>query len=148
MKVILLKTVKGLGNEGDVVEAKDGYATNYLLPKKIAIRANEENMASLEEQLRQQEAERAAEKEAAQAAHDKLDSQTVVLKVKAGTGERLFGSVTAKEIADVINATYGLNIDKRKIDLKENIKEKGLKELQIKLHPEVTATLTVDVQAI
>jgi large subunit ribosomal protein L9 len=148
MKVILLQNVKGLGKQGDVVNAKDGYATNYLFPKKLAVKANEENMNILAEQIKLKEEQKQQEKQNATALYNKINNQAFELKVKAGSGKRLFGSVTSKEIAEEISRVCGIEIDKRKIELGENIKEQGEKEINIKLHPELTAKVKIIVSAL
>jgi large subunit ribosomal protein L9 len=148
MKVILLQNVKGLGKQGDIVNAKDGYATNYLFPKKLAVKANEENMNILAEQLKQKEEQKQQEKQAAIEIYNKINNQSFELKVKAGSGKRLFGSVTSKEIAEEISRICNTEIDKRKIELSENIKEQGEKEVRIKLHPELIATVKIIISAL
>lgn len=148
MKVILLQNVKGLGKQGDVVNAKDGYATNYLFPKNLAIKANEDNMNMLAAQIKLKEEQKQQEKQNALDLYNKINNQSFELKVKAGSGKRLFGSVTSKEIAEEISKVCNIEIDKRKIELSENIKEQGEKEITIKLHPEVTATVKIIVSAL
>lgn len=147
MKVILLQNIKGLGKEGDVVNAKDGYATNFLFPKKLAIKASDENMNLLKEQIKQQEEQKLLEKQSAQDLYNKIHNKTFELKAKAGSGSRLFGSVTSKEIAEEISNVCNVNIDKRKIELEENIKEQGEREILIKLHPDITAKVIINVTA-
>lgn len=148
MKVILLQNVKGLGKQGDVVNAKDGYATNYLFPKNLAIKANEDNMNMLANQIKLKEEQKQQEKQNALDLYNKINNQSFELKVKAGSGKRLFGSVTSKEIAEEISKVCNIEIDKRKIELSENIKEQGEKEITIKLHPEVTAKVKIIVSAL
>jgi large subunit ribosomal protein L9 len=148
LKVILLQNVKGLGKQGDVVNAKDGYATNYLFPKNLAIKANEDNMNMLAAQIKLKEEQKQQEKQNALDLYNKINNQSFELKVKAGSGKRLFGSVTSKEIAEEISKVCNIEIDKRKIELSENIKEQGEKEITIKLHPEVTATVKIIVSAL
>lgn len=147
MKVILLQTVKGLGKEGDIVNAKDGYATNFLFPKKLAVKASDENMNLHNEQIKQKEEQKLLEKQSAQDLYNKIHDKTFQLKAKAGSGKRLFGSVTSKEIADEISKVCNVSIDKRKIELDENIKEQGEKEILIKLHPDITAKVIINVTA-
>jgi len=147
VKVILLQNVKSLGKEGEIVNAKDGYATNFLFPKKLAIKASEENMNLLKDQIKQKEDQKILEKQTAQDLYNKIHNKTFELKAKAGSGKRLFGSVTSKEIADEISKVCNVNIDKRKIELDENIKEQGEKEILIKLHPDVTAKVIINVIA-
>ncbi len=148
MKVILLQDVKGLGREGEVVNAKDGYATNFLFPKQLAVKANEENMAVLEEKAEERRIQKEKEKQAAQDIYEQINGKSFELKVKAGSGERLFGSVTSKEIAEEIGRQCGIEIDKRKIELSENIKEKGEKQISIKLHADITATVKIIISAL
>ncbi len=148
MKVILLENIKGLGREGDVVDAKDGYANNFLLPKQLAVRATEENMAILEEKAEERRIQKEKEKQDAQAVFEQIHGKSFELKVKTGSGDRLFGSVTAKEIAEEIGKQCNIEIDKRKIELSENIKEKGEKEISIKLHPDITATVKIIISAL
>lgn len=147
MKVILLQTVKGLGKEGEIVNAKDGYATNFLFPKKLAVKASDENMNLHKEQIKQKEEQKLLEKQSAQELYNQIHNKTFQLKAKAGSGKRLFGSVTSKEIADEISKVCNITIDKRKIELDENIKEQGEKEITIKLHPEITAKVIINVTA-
>lgn len=147
MKVILLQTVKGLGKEGDIVNAKDGYATNFLFPKKLAVKASDENMNLHNEQIKQKEEQKLLEKQSAQDLYNKIHNKTFELKAKAGSGKRLFGSVTSKEIADEISKACNVIIDKRKIELEDNIKEQGEKEILIKLHPDITAKVIINVTA-
>ncbi|MEL7571044.1 MAG: 50S ribosomal protein L9 [Eubacteriaceae bacterium] len=147
MKVILLQTVKGLGKEGEIVNAKDGYATNFLFPKKLAVKASDENMNLHNEQIKQKEEQKLLEKQSAQDLYNKIHNKTFELKAKAGSGKRLFGSVTSKEIADEISKACNVIIDKRKIELDDNIKEQGEKEILIKLHPDITAKVIINVTA-
>jgi len=147
MKVILLQTVKGLGKEGEIVNAKDGYATNFLFPKKLAVKASDENMNLHNEQIKQKEEQKLLEKQSAQDLYNKIHNKTFELKAKAGSGKRLFGSVTSKEIADEISKACNIIIDKRKIELDDNIKEQGEKEILIKLHPDITAKVIINVTA-
>lgn len=146
MKVILLQDVKGLGKKGDVVNAKDGYARNFLFPKNLAKEATEGNMKVLEEQktakkLRQQE-ELAKAKELAA----KISELTVELKGKSGDNGKLFGSITTKDISEALKKQHNISIDKRKIDIEGgNIKTIGVTNVEIKVYPNVTAELKVKV---
>lgn len=146
MKVILLKDVKGLGKEGDLVNSKDGYARNFLFPKNIAIEATPANLKKWEEKNAQDEAKRKAEEEAALELKKKINALTVKIKAKGGTGGRLFGSITSQDIADELKKQHKIDVDKRKIDLKENIKATGIAEVEVKLYPEISAKLKVDVE--
>ncbi|MDO5301779.1 MAG: 50S ribosomal protein L9 [Tissierellia bacterium] len=147
MKIILLKDVEKMGKAGDLVDAKAGYARNYLFPRKMAVEANEENMKSWKEQKAQEEANEAARLEEAQELQTLLESKEVTLKAKGGEGGRLFGAITNQDIAKAIEAQMGKKLDKKKIDLSENIKTTGSRTVVVKLHPEVVAQLKVSVEA-
>src|SRR5699024_8406429 len=122
MKVILLKDVKGLGKKGDLVNAKDGYARNYLLPKEIAIEATEGNLKTLKEKKKIEKKKREEEYNKALELKKKLDETSVVIKGKAGEGGKLFGSITSKDISAALKKQHNVKIDKRKIALDDNIK--------------------------
>ena len=145
MKVILLKDVKGLGKAGDLVNSKDGYARNYLFPKNLAIEATEVNLKKLDEKKSQEAAKIAAEQKEAQELKAKLEKLTVEIKAKGGTGGRLFGSITSADISNELKKQHKINIDKRKIELKENIKSVGIAEVEVKLYIEISAKLKVNV---
>ncbi|WFA08361.1 50S ribosomal protein L9 [Tissierella sp. Yu-01] len=145
MKVILLKDVKGLGKAGDLVNSKDGYARNYLFPKNLAIEATEVNLKKLDEKKSQEAAKIAAEQKEAQELKAKLEKLTVEIKAKGGTGGRLFGSITSADISNELKKQHKINIDKRKIELKENIKSVGITEVEVKLYIEISAKLKVNV---
>ena len=141
MKIILLQDDKNLGKKGDVIEASDGYARNYILPKKIGIEANAKNMNDLKLQ-KAKEAKIAAEQ--LQAAKDLaavLETKTVEVKIKAGE----FGSVSSKEIVAACKEQHGIELDKKKVVLPEALKSFGAYEVNIKLHPQVTAKLKVHI---
>ncbi|MBE3594897.1 MAG: 50S ribosomal protein L9 [Candidatus Carbobacillus altaicus] len=143
MKVIFQKDVPGHGKRGEIKEVKDGFARNYLLPRKLAVMATPEAMRAWE-MGKQKEAEIAqAEKEAAIRLKNELEAHTLRLPVKTGEGGRLFGAVTALTISDKLKEK-GIVLDKRKIDLKEPLKSLGVHTLKVHLHPEVMATLTVE----
>lgn len=145
MKVILLQDEKKLGKKGDIVEISEGYARNFVLPKKIGVEANAKNMNDLKLQ-KAKEAKIAKEQlEEAQALAETLAAKQVVVKIKAGEGGRTFGSVSSKEIAAACQEQHGIEIDKKKIQLTENLKNFGSYEVGVKLHPKVTAKLTVKV---
>lgn len=145
MEVILLANVKGQGKEGDIINVSPGYARNFLFPRKLAVEATESarrEWAAKEEEARRQAA---VEKKQAEELATKLESQRLTIITQAGEGGRLFGAVTTKHIGDAL-AEQGFNVDKRKIQLPEHIKTLGTHRVQVKLHPDVVATLTVDVQ--
>lgn len=145
MKVILIEDVKALGKKGDVKEVSDGYAHNFLFKKNLALEATKQNMDRLELQ-NQKRAEKAAQDLAdAKALGEKLAKVTVTLKAKTGGGEKLFGSVTNKEIADAVNEQLNVNIDKRKIEIKDPIKTLGVYTVTAKLHAKVHQEFKVNV---
>lgn len=146
MKIILLQDDKNLGKKGDIIEANDGYARNYILPKKIGIEANNKNLNDLklrkanDAKIAQEQLDKAKELAAL------LETKEVVVKIKAGEGGRSFGSVSTKEIATELKAQTGIEIDKKKIQLPEALKNLGVYNVSVKLHPKVTGTLKVKVQ--
>ena len=143
MKVILQQDVKGQGKKGQMIEASDGYARNFLLPRKLAVPATAENINTMKMQEKAKAAQEAAEKAEAQATAAKLKELSVKVTAKAGNGGRLFGAVTTKEIADALSAQHGISIQKTKIVQDEPIKAFGTYELKVKLGYEVTGTLKV-----
>lgn len=145
MEVILLQDVKSLGKKGEIVKVNDGYARNYILPKKLGVEANSKNLNDLKLQ-KAHEAKVAAEQlEAARQLAEEIEEKEVVLKLKLGEGGKTFGSVSSKEIADAAKAQLGYEIDKKKIQLKESIKTIGTHNVAIRLHAKVTAELKVKV---
>ncbi|MWV46199.1 50S ribosomal protein L9 [Paenibacillus sp. HJL G12] len=144
MKVILLKDVKGQGKKGQVKEVSEGYASNFLLPRGLARLATDGNMKTLENQTAAEQRRKEEEKEEAEQLGKKLEEMMVQLKAKAGEGGRLFGAITSKQIAEAM-AGLGVKIDKRKIELDEPIRHLGVTQMTVKLHPEVKATLKVQV---
>ncbi|MBW4828360.1 MAG: 50S ribosomal protein L9 [Clostridiaceae bacterium] len=145
MKVILLKDVKGLGKKGDLVNAKDGYARNYLLPKEIAIEATEGNLRTLKEKKKIEKKKREEEYNKALKLKKKLDETSIEIKGKAGEGGKLFGSITSKDISGALKKQHNVKIDKRKIALDDNIKTLGTTIVEVKIYPEVVANLAVKV---
>ena len=145
MKVILQQDVKGQGKKGQLVDVSDGYARNFLLPKKLAVPATAENVNTMKQQEKARLAQQAAEKAEAEATAKKLEGISVTLSAKAGDGGRLFGAVTAKEISEALSAQHGLSIAKTKIVLDEPIKSCCGYQLKVKLGYEVTGTLKVQV---
>lgn len=148
MKVILLEDVKSVGKKGDLVELKDGYAKNFILPKKLGVEATDANKNTLK--LQKQNEERIAKEqfEAAQAFAAEIEQMTVKVEIKGGEGGRTFGSVSSKEIAKAVSNQYGKEIDKKKIQLSEAIKMAGTHEVTVKLHPKVSAKLKVHVACV
>jgi large subunit ribosomal protein L9 len=145
MKVILLEDVKSLGKKGDVVNINDGYARNFVLPKKLGVEANNKNLNDLKLQKAKEEKIARQQLEAAQAFAKEMEEDAVVLSIKAGEGGRTFGSVSSKEIAQAYKEQKGKEIDKKKIVLPEPIRSFGVFEVGVKLHPKVTGTLRVKV---
>ena len=145
MKVILQQDVKGQGKKGQLVEVSDGYARNFLLPKKAAVIATPENMNTMKMQEKAKKAQEAAEKAEAQAIAEKLKELTVKIVAKAGEGGRLFGAVTGKEIAEALSKQHGITINKAKLVLDEPIKAFGTYQVKAKLGFEITGTVSVAV---
>ena len=146
MKIILLQDVKTLGKKGDIIEANEGYARNYILPKKIGVEATPKNLNDLK--LQKSNEVKVAQEilDAALALAKDLETKEVVVKMKVGEGGRAFGSVSTKEIANAFKEQCGVTVDKKKIQLEEPIKTFGVYKVNIKLHPKVTGVLTVKVQ--
>ena len=145
MKVILLEDVKTLGKKGQIVNVNDGYARNYILPKKLGLEANGKNMNDLKLQ-KQNEAKIAQEQlDAAKELAKKIEASKVELKIKTGEGGRTFGSVSSKEIAVAVKEQLGLEIDKKKINMTDAIRTLGMHPVTVKLHKDVTAELKVHV---
>ena len=147
MKVILLEDVKGTGKKGQVVNASDGHARNFLLPKKLAVEATQNNMAQLENKQKSAVHKLQKEMTDAQALADRLKEQVVRIPVKVGESGKMFGSVTNKEIAAALESQTGIAIDRKKIILTEPVKTTGIRQLKIKLHAKVSAQLTFEVVA-
>ena len=147
MKVILLQDIEHQGKQGDVVAVADGYARNYLLPRKLAVEAGGGALKNLEAKHALQE--RRTEKQLQEATHtaDLLNEKTVTLRVKAGDNSRLYGRVTASDIADAVSKDFSIKLDKRKIGLIDPIKAVGEYDVPIKLHRDVTLPLKVAVVA-
>ena len=146
MKVILLQDVKSLGKKGDIVEVNPGYARNFVLPKKLGVEATPQAMNELKLK-NQNDAKVAAENLAeAKALGAKLSASSVTAEIKMGEGGRAFGSVSSKEISELLKKQLNLAIDKKKIQLKDPIKGVGSYKVAVKLHPEVTAELLVHVK--
>lgn len=143
MKVILLDNIKGVGKKDEVINASDGYARNFLFPKKLAVEANPENMSKLRAKQDSNQYKKSVEKEEAQKVAEKLKGILLKIAVKSGENGKIFGSITAKEIADSLKEQYKIEVDKKKIDLKEPIKTLGSFNVSIKLDEGVIGTLKV-----
>lgn len=146
MKVILLQDVRSLGKKGEIVNVSDGYARNFILPKKLGLEANSKNLNDLK--LQNDNKVKKAKEQLAQAQKlaGELAKSQVVLSIKVGEGGRAFGSVSNKEIGTAVKEQMGLDIDKKKIQLKDAIKALGTYTVSVRLHPEVTAELKVVVK--
>ncbi len=146
MKVILLQDVKSLGKKGEIVDVSDGYARNFIFPKKFGVEANAKNLNDLKLQKANDEKVAAENLAKAQELSGKLKDRKVVVKLKAGEGGKTFGSVSSKEIAEAAAEQLDLEIDKKKIQITDPIKNLGDYEVTVKLHPQVNATLKVTVE--
>ena len=144
MKVILTQDVKGSGKKGEMINAADGYARNFLLPKGLAIEANNQAIGELKAKEASKQHKIQVEKEAAMASAKQLEGKKVIVKAKAGSNGKLFGSVTTKEIADAIAAQYKVTVDKKKISVNE-IKAFGSYTAEVKLYTGISAKVTVEV---
>ena len=142
MKVILLQDVKKMGKKGDVIEASDGYARNYLFPRKLAEEATANALHVVNAKKENERKKKLAELEAAQKLAGELKGKEVTINAKAGDNGRLFGAITNKDIAEVINSSFNLSIDKKKIVM-DTIKVAGGYEIEVKLYPEVSTKMKV-----
>lgn len=145
MKVILLQDEKKLGKKGDIVEVSEGYARNYVLSKKIGVEATPKNLNDLKLQKANSDKISQEQLDAAKALAAELETKQVVVKMKAGEGGRAFGSVSSKEIAVACKEQHGIELDKKKIQLPESLKNFGSYEVAIKLHPQVNGKIVVKV---
>ncbi len=144
MKVILKADIKGVGKKDQVINASDGYARNFLFPKNLAVEANAENMSKLKSKKEATQFKKDVQKEEAEKIADKLSKITLRINVKVGENGKVFGGVSAKEIAENLAEKYKIKIDKKKIELKETIKTLGTKDVNIKLYEGVVGTLKVE----
>lgn len=147
MKVILQQDVKGQGKKGDVIEASEGYARNFLLPKQLAIPATESNLNTVKQQKASAAHHQQRMIDEAKLMANQVGKLSVEIPVRIGEGGKLFGSVTSKDVADALQAQHGIELDKRKIELKDGVKNLGTYTAVIKLHTEVSTTIEVKVTA-
>ena len=147
MKVILKQDIKGVGKKDQVVNVSDGYVRNFLFPKNMAVEANNDNMSKLKAKQDSNAFKKQQEKEEAQKVAEKLSSVVLKIPVKAGGNGKIFGGVSTKEISELIEKNYKIKVDKKKIELKETIKELGSRTINIKLYEGVIAKLKIDVVA-
>ena len=147
MRIVLRDDVENLGKKGDLVDVADGYARNYLVPRGLALKATSGNQKQADAMRRNREAQETREREAAQTLAAQFEGRTIAIKARAGGEGRLFGSVTSVDIADAVQKQTGAEIDRRKIDLDEPLKELGGVDVQVRLHADVLATVHVEVEA-
>jgi large subunit ribosomal protein L9 len=147
MKIVLRSDVDNLGKKGDLVDVADGYARNYLVPRGLALRATKGIEKQADAMRRNRDARDRREREAAQALAAQFEGKTVEVKARAGAEGKLFGSVTASDIAAAIQAQTGAQLDRRKIGLEDSLKELGPADVPVRLHPDVVATVHVEVVA-
>ncbi len=145
MKVILLQDIRGKGKKGQMIEASDGYARNYLIPRKMAVEATADNINTMKMNDKAKAEQAARDKAQAQEFAERLKEITVEIHAKAGSGGRLFGSITSAEVSEELKKQHGITIDKKKIVQDEPIKAYGTYSLKAKLGYEITATITVHV---
>ena len=145
MKVILLEDVKGVGKKDQIINANDGYAKNFLLPKKLAVPADKNNLTKMDNIKKIEDAKRQEEYDNAVAIGKQIEAKTLQINVKLGSNGKLCGTVTNKEIANALKEQIGIEVDKKKIVLSSPIKTLGEKEATVKLHPKVTVTLKVTI---
>jgi len=144
MEVILLQDVKALGKKGDLVKVNDGYARNFILPKKLGLEANAKNLNDLKLQKAGEKRLKELLEEAKEFAKN-IEAKTLQLSIKSGEGGRTFGSISTKEIATALKSQFSLDVDKKKIQLSDPIKNIGMHTVQIKIHPQVNAELKIKV---
>ena len=147
MKVILQQDVKNVGKKGDIVEVSEGYGRNFLLPKKIAIIANAANENVAKAKAGSAARKKAQDTDEAKLMAAQLAKVTVTIPVKIGSNGRLFGSVTGKDISEALKKQFSIEVDKRKISLKKEVSGTGSYEAVIKVHPEITSTIKVEITA-
>ena len=143
MKVILLADVKGVGKKGQEINASDGYARNFLIPKKLGMEVTASNLNDIKVKKQADDRRKAEELEEAKKTKEILEQNEVKIAVKTGENGKLFGSVTNKEIAQAIEKTSGVKVDKKKVELDDQIKMVGTRTVPVKLHPQVTAEVKV-----
>lgn len=148
MEVILLQDVKALGKKGEIVKVNDGYARNFILPKKLGLEANKQNLYDLKAKKDAEDKRQREILEEAKELAKRIENISIKVNIKAGEGGKTFGSVSTKEIAAAVKKQFGLELDKKKLLLNDPIKNAGSYTVPIKLHPQVTAEMKVMVNAI
>ncbi len=147
MKIVLRDDVENVGRKGDLIEVTDGFARNYLVPRGLAMKATKGVVRQADAMRRSREAREARDRDSAQALADQLTGRRIALRARAGEGGRLFGSITSADVVDAVRKQTGVELDRRKAQLAEPLKELGAVDVPVKLHPDVEVTLTVDVVA-
>jgi len=147
VKIVLREDVDTLGRKGDLLEVADGYARNYLVPRGLAMKATKGVVAQAESMRRSREVKESRDRDSAQAIAAQLGSKALEVKARAGEGGKLFGSITAADIAEAIHAQTGIEVDRRKVDLAEPIRELGDADITVKLHTDVSVAVVVHVVA-
>ena len=147
MKVILKADIKGVGKKDEIINASDGYARNFLFPKNLAVEANNENISKWKAKQQSVQYQKQQEKEEAMKIAEKLAKISVRIQVRAGENGKIFGGVSSKEIAEVLEKQYQIHVDKKKIDLKEPIKTLGIRTVEVKLFEGVIGKVKVDILA-
>jgi large subunit ribosomal protein L9 len=147
MRIVLRDDVDNLGKKGEIVDVADGYARNYLVPRGLALKASSGSQKQADAMKRNREARERRDREGAQTLAAQFEGRTITIKARAGGEGRLFGSVTANDIAEAVQKQTGADIDRRKLTLDEPLKELGGVDLQVRLHPDVIATIHVEVEA-
>ena len=145
MKVILTQDIKGVGKKDEIINANDGYARNFLFPKKMAVEANKQNMSLLQGRKDSANFKKEQDKEKAKELKDKISKIMLTIKVKSGENGKIFGSITSKEISTELKKQHNIEIDKKKIMLKEAIKEQGTFTIEIKLYEGIIGKLKINI---
>lgn len=146
MKVLLLEDVRAQGKKGEIIEASDGYARNFLIPRKLAVEANAQILTEYKNKKASEAHKKAEEKKAAEAAAALLNGKSIEYQATGGADGRLYAAVTAADISAKIKETYGVDIDKRKLVISDNIKNVGTYSITVKVYPEISAKMTVTVK--
>ncbi len=146
MKVLLLEDVRSQGKKGEIIEASDGYARNFLIPRKLAVEANAQILTEYKNKKASEAHKKAEEKKAAEAAAALLNGKAIEYQATGGADGRLYAAVTAADISAKIKETYGVDIDKRKLVINDNIKNVGTYNITVKIYPEISAKMTVNVK--
>jgi|TARA_B100000427_G_C15411589_1_gene552261 large subunit ribosomal protein L9 len=148
MKVILRSNVEGVGNTGDVVEVANGYAQNFLMPKGLAMRATEGAVSQAADMKRSRDLQDLKQREVAEEAAQRLEAVAISIQARVGQDDQLYGSVTTSDIAEAVQAQTGIELDRRNMSLEEPIRQVGTHQVEMRLHPEVRAQLTVEVASV